>query len=130
MKNDAINPSYYKGSAAKYEVIDLIEKCRLPFHLGNALKYVIRAGKKHDRVKEDLQKAKWYIRRFIDQRIPRPMSRLSPEVIRLTVEAFDLSDTQVDIVKCITNGRQYTNRYRNLRTAVELIDLWSKELDK
>lgn len=129
MKNDAINPNYYKGENAQYEVIDLIEKCKLPFHLGNALKYIIRAGKKHDRIDEDLKKARWYLSRFLDKRLPRPLTRLSPEVIRMTAEAFELTDTQVEIVKKITNGRKPAYRYKTLFEAVGLIDKWLKELD-
>lgn len=64
------NPSHYTDS--KIEVIDYIEDKKLGFCLGNAIKYISRAGKKHDSDKsvrekeiEDLQKAIWYINRRI-----------------------------------------------------------------
>ena len=63
--NDPVNsPSHYTDG--KIEVIDFIEDKKLGFHLGNAVKYISRAGKK-DKSKEieDLQKAKWYIERRI-----------------------------------------------------------------
>lgn len=57
------HPKHYQG--AKYEVIDIIEDFNLNFCLGNAIKYILRAGKKGDRV-EDLRKAIWYLTREIN----------------------------------------------------------------
>jgi len=63
--NDPVNhPSHY--TSGSIEVIDFIEDQELPYHLGNAMKYICRAGKKDpDRIVEDLQKAVWYINRYI-----------------------------------------------------------------
>lgn len=58
------HPSYY--NQGKIEVIDAIEDWGLGFHLGNAVKYIARAKHK-GKEKEDLQKAMWYIQRFIDE---------------------------------------------------------------
>lgn len=52
------HPEHYKGN--KYEAIDIIDDYQLGFNLGNAVKYILRAGKKGDAA-EDLKKAKWYI---------------------------------------------------------------------
>ena len=63
--NDPVNhPAHY--TTGKIEVIDYIEDQKLPYHLGNAVKYISRAGKK-DKYKtvEDLRKAVWYIQRYI-----------------------------------------------------------------
>lgn len=54
------NPSHYEGS--HLEVIDIIEDFNLGFHLGNAIKYILRAGKKDDMI-QDLKKAIWYLER-------------------------------------------------------------------
>lgn len=64
--NDPINhPSHYTDG--KIEVIDFIEDKGLDFHLGNAIKYISRAGKKDpSRTVEDLKKAIWYINRKIE----------------------------------------------------------------
>lgn len=64
-KNDVVNhPSHYTDG--KIEVIDYIEDKQLGFCLGNAIKYISRAGKKNeDKEIEDLQKAIWYINRRI-----------------------------------------------------------------
>src|ERR1044072_7101716 len=58
------HPSHYAGNGI--EVIDAIEAWELNFHLGNAIKYIARAGKKGDRT-EDLQKAAWYLQREIER---------------------------------------------------------------
>ncbi len=63
--SDAVNkPAHYTDG--KIEVIDFIEDKNLGFNLGNAVKYISRAGKK-DPAKhiEDLQKASWYLNREI-----------------------------------------------------------------
>ena len=63
--NDPVNhPAHY--TSGKIEVIDYIEDQKLPYHLGNAVKYISRAGKKDkDKTVEDLKKAVWYIQRYI-----------------------------------------------------------------
>ena len=58
------HPQHYKGN--KFEVIDIIEDYELGFNLGNAVKYLLRAGKK-DSIKQDLEKAIWYIKRENDR---------------------------------------------------------------
>lgn len=66
-ENDPVNrPSHYTDG--KIEVIEFIEDKNLGFCLGNAVKYIARAGKK-DPTKEieDLNKAKWYIERRIKE---------------------------------------------------------------
>jgi len=63
--NDKINhPTHYTDG--KIEVIDYIEDKKFNYHLGNAIKYISRAGKKDDYV-QDLEKAKWYINREIER---------------------------------------------------------------
>ena len=64
---EAVNhPSHYNDG--KIEVIDFIEDKGLGFCLGNAVKYISRAGKK-DKSKEaeDIKKAIWYLNRYLKQ---------------------------------------------------------------
>ena len=63
--NNAVNhPNHYTDGGI--ETIDFIEAKNLPYHLGNAVKYISRAGKKDPNKNiEDLQKAVWYINRYI-----------------------------------------------------------------
>lgn len=65
---DVINhPSHY--TRGKIEVIDFIEDQQLPYHLGNVIKYIARAGYKGDKL-EDLKKARWYLDRYINEVMP------------------------------------------------------------
>lgn len=58
---DNVNhPKHYQGNGL--EVIDVIEKFDLNYRLGNAIKYILRAGKKNA-TQEDLKKAIWYLQR-------------------------------------------------------------------
>ena len=65
-QDDAVNhPSHY--TSGKIEVIDFIEDQKLSYHLGNAIKYICRAGKKDpSKTVEDLHKAVWYINRYAE----------------------------------------------------------------
>lgn len=68
-KDDPVNhPSHYTDG--KIEVIDFIEDKKLPYHLGNVVKYICRAGKKDPRKEvEDLKKAAWYLERYLIKKI-------------------------------------------------------------
>lgn len=59
------HPSHY-SEGRKYEPIDVISDWNLGFNLGNAIKYISRAGRKDpSKTKEDLEKAIFYIRDYI-----------------------------------------------------------------
>ena len=58
------HPKHYQSKHG-VEVINIIEEFGLGFHLGNVVKYVLRAGHKSNEL-EDLEKAKWYLERVID----------------------------------------------------------------
>ena len=60
------HPPHYGGADDTYEAIEVIEAWSLGFHLGNAVKYIARAGKKGDAL-EDLKKARWYLDRLIQK---------------------------------------------------------------
>lgn len=65
MMSDQVNhPAHYGGEADPYEAIKVIEAWSLGFALGNAVKYISRAGRKGSRL-EDLRKAAWYLAREI-----------------------------------------------------------------
>lgn len=65
--SDSVNhPSHY--NFGKYEVIDIIDDWKLNFDLGNAVKYIARAGHKDaSKTIEDLEKAVFYIRHEIQK---------------------------------------------------------------
>jgi len=60
MSDSVNNPKHYTSHPSGVECIEIAEM--LPFNLGNALKYLWRAGKKLDEV-EDIKKAVFYLRR-------------------------------------------------------------------
>lgn len=64
-QSDPVNhPAHY--TSGSIEVIDFIEDQKMPYHLGNATKYICRAGKMDKSAEtEDLRKAIWYIQRYI-----------------------------------------------------------------
>lgn len=66
MSADAINhPTHYHKDSG-VEVIDAIEAWGLGFSLGNAVKYIARAGHKDVAAElQDLKKARWYLERAI-----------------------------------------------------------------
>ena len=70
-------PSYYRRG--NVQVWDFIRDQGLSFHLGNAIKYICRAGYKDDRV-ADLRKAIHYLQNELENEIlsERPGGRLSP----------------------------------------------------
>lgn len=64
MQEQVNHPQHYGGQENPYEAIKVIEAWNLGFYLGNAVKYISRAGKKSPKTKkQDLEKAIWYLRR-------------------------------------------------------------------
>lgn len=61
MSDPVDHPDHYGGADNPYEAIKVIDAWGLGFSLGNAVKYIARAGKKTASSAEDLAKARWYI---------------------------------------------------------------------
>jgi hypothetical protein len=59
------HPAHYKRGGI--EAIDVIEAFDLGFHLGNVVKYILRAEAKGATL-QDLKKASWYLKREINRR--------------------------------------------------------------
>ncbi len=75
MSKELVNhPDHYLKDTG-HEVIDVIDAWNLDFKLGNAVKYIARAGKK-DKSKtiQDLKKAVWYIEHYIEVNIKNNVS--------------------------------------------------------
>jgi len=65
-RNPIDSPSHY-AEGRRYETIDVIEDWNLGFRIGNAVKYLSRAGRKDpSKTVEDLKKAIWYVSREIE----------------------------------------------------------------
>jgi hypothetical protein len=68
MNKNVDHPEHYGGADNPFEVIKIIEHYNLDFHNGNALKYIVRSGKKDPSKEiEDLEKAVWYLSRKINK---------------------------------------------------------------
>lgn len=64
MSDDKINPAHYRAHPSGVECITVTE--HFGFCLGNAIKYIWRAGSKAGSpALEDLRKSRWYIDREI-----------------------------------------------------------------
>jgi hypothetical protein len=68
-ESEAVNhPAHYGGAENPYEAIKVINAWSLGFALGNAVKYISRAGKKDpEKLVEDLRKAAWYLNHEIER---------------------------------------------------------------
>lgn len=63
--NKAVEPAHYRD-LEEYSALHVAEKWGLNYHLGNAIKYIQRAGKKPNTPEiQDLKKAIWYLRRYV-----------------------------------------------------------------
>lgn len=61
--NSVERPDHY--NQGKFEAIDVIEDWGLDFHCGNAIKYIAR-HKHKDQPFEDIEKAIWYLERYLE----------------------------------------------------------------
>ena len=96
---DHINHPPHYAEGRKYEPIVVIEAWGLGFNLGNALKYISRAGRKDpEKTEEDLQKAIWYINRELSKSLLRRfLSRISRWLLRRKFKGrIGLNDVTVD----------------------------------
>ena len=115
--DDPINaPAHYRTPAG-IEAIDVMEQYGLGLHLGNAMKYLLRAGRKGDAATA-LRKAEWYVKRWLDGIFDRngvDFTRASddtqggvcwrdPEQI---ADAFGLSGAQRDAVTHILEAAAF-----------------------
>ncbi len=68
MSEKIAHPAHYGGAENTYEAIKVIDAWALNFSLGNAVKYICRAGKKPGTsTLDDLKKAAWYLNHEIER---------------------------------------------------------------
>ncbi len=122
MKNDVVNhPSHYTDG--NIEVIDFIEDKGLGFCLGNAIKYISRAGKKYpDKEIEDLEKAVWYINRRIKE--------LKKEKNEKEVnENICLFESEKDKLDSLGNSKEIVDEFEK-NTEIKPIIEFDKDMEK
>ena len=97
--NSIDHPSHYT-EGRKFETIEVIEDWDLGFRLGNALKYISRAGRKDpSKTVEDLRKAVFYIEREISSLEPSevPFELVYEEVVEyLATPEADVDDQALE----------------------------------
>lgn len=101
------HPAHYNSGGI--EVIDVIEDWGLGFSLGNALKYICRAGRKTNDPIEDLKKAQWYIRRAMWN---REICKTSGDTRISGIEvvgAFEMDPLFGDMVIALWHYSRYRN---------------------
>lgn len=96
--NPISKPAHY-AEGRQYETIDVIEDWKLSYRLGNAVKYISRAGRKDaSKTVEDLQKAVWYIEREIEALNTKNTARY----------AVTYEDVLEEYAACAADGSEYT----------------------
>jgi hypothetical protein len=82
MSKEAVNhPEHYGGEDNTYEAIKVIDAWRLDFCLGNAVKYIARAGKKDSEL-QDLKKAIWYLEHKLAKLENRELDDIKKLILR------------------------------------------------
>ena len=104
IQDDPVNhPKHYTDG--KYECIDFIHQYGLGFDLGNAVKYITRAGiKNKDTYIQDLEKALWYLEHHIKDPIS-PVVFSKPNMIPVDDYCHDkmLTDELTRVIEDIVN---------------------------
>lgn len=104
-------PAHY-SEGRRFETIEVIEDWDLSYRIGNAVKYLSRAGRKDPaKTAEDLKKAIWYINREIE----------ALEAPKLSQYAVTYEDVLQDYEACAADGYEY-------RVSLDDADLWDPSL--
>ena len=118
MAEPSLSPSYYKRGKAP--VWDFIRDQELNFHLGNAIKYICRAGHKGSR-EEDLEKAIVYLQNELTHAKRKDLSGyntpdsivfggsglqggLSPDTINFSASSFPAAELDYGGVQGVLGG--------------------------
>jgi hypothetical protein len=106
MKETVNNPHHYNFS--KVEVIEIIDAFNLDFYLGNVVKYVSRYG--HKNGLEDLNKADWYLNRFLKKELSITKIEQTEESDKLLKEFLDNANfnfSQYSLIKNVCTGNYH-----------------------
>lgn len=129
------HPEHYNREGL--EVIRLIDHFYLDFCLGNAVKYILRAGKKDDSYIQDLKKARWYVNHHMNEltmsrrtsmiyeRPTMPLAERYGLVQRFAV-AFDIPEHCVFALESIVSAHNGGNAPKDilieLQDAIDRLD--------
>ena len=115
-KPDMVNkPPHYKD-ASGIECKEITCHRKMPFSLGNAIKYLYRAGSKGDLL-EDLKKAEWYLRvAYLNS------EALPVEVVRRLSEVAAVRKTEAGKALNLISRHQVLDAYRVVKSEVEQLE--------
>lgn len=116
-KVDMVNrPPHYKD-ASGIECKEITCHRKMPFSLGNAIKYLYRAGGKGDLL-EDLKKAEWYLR------VAYLNSEAVPvEVVRRLSEVAAVRNTEAGKALNLISRHQVLDAYRVVKSEIEQLEV-------
>ena len=116
---DTINhPDHYKADFPPVEIECIDITRHLPFTIGNAFKYLWRAGRKDpEKTLEDVRKALWYLKDALDHET-KPVSPAARAVFELIPKS---GNYRYSAMFCIMNGA--------LGMAERHVELWIGELE-
>lgn len=95
----------YMPQDSPFEVIKVIDACKVGFNVGNAMKYIARADKKGDR-KTDLKKCLDYLNFALKYKIPHDFvhQKDNPYTWQEVAEAWELDAKLTQVLELIWNG--------------------------
>ncbi|MGN1209555.1 MAG: DUF3310 domain-containing protein, partial [Duodenibacillus sp.] len=99
MTDNVNHPAHYESQRISIEPIDLCE-C-FDFCIGNAIKYLIRAGKKDgNSLEQDLAKARWYLNRALVRQVKfdsyRPDGKKDERLVGCAVYGYCATNEYLD----------------------------------
>lgn len=116
LKPDMVNkPPHYKDESG-IECKEITCHRKMPFSLGNAIKYLYRAGSKGDLL-EDLKKAEWYLRvaYLNDEAVP-------VEVVRRLLEVAAVRKTEAGGALNLIGLHEIEAAYRVVKSEIEKLE--------
>lgn len=121
---DMINaPPHYRGEGG-IEAIDVLEKYDLGLHLGTAVAYLLRAGRKGSKV-EDIRKARWWYQRWLNSDPDEPMAwedALEWRSPLQIVDAFGLKGAHADLVEDLLGLTVFAGVFEERADIVDTFD--------
>lgn len=120
------HPTHYQHPSG-VEAIDLIEG--LGFCLGTALKYLWRLGQKDD-VRQDLEKARWYLRRAAENHTRCEPGRVDRALLRKVVDADPESVLAAVLEELDRGWGGPLGMQENARRAITIVEHALEDLEK
>lgn len=103
MSDNVDHPSHYTSHPSGVECIQITE--HMNFNIGNAMKYLWRAGLKSDDAREDLMKARWYADRELERLAGMPIAAPVEAPVARVFNVGDPEPADKETITLSGNGR-------------------------